>query len=136
MTIQELRVFLNDAFCGCGSPEDAFASLTKLLRIVSQPQWLDGLKAFVPDEGVQMLLLYQLDKLDLTEHGGSVYGSWLSEKGKEVLAALEVCEQNGESGFLLAGANCCIHGYAVGLGVDGIESELHLCAECGPGNQR
>lgn len=135
MTIQELRVFVNEQFCACGSPEDAFEALAKALRIISHDRWLDELKAWIPDDGLQLLLLYQLDKMDLTEHGGSVYGSWLSDKGKEVLAALEHARDH-QGGFLAVGANCCSDGYAVGIGSDGIESELHLCPECGPLNTR
>lgn len=34
------------------------------------------------------LILYVLDKRDLTEHGGSVCGSWLSDRGRQVLALM------------------------------------------------
>jgi len=32
--------------------------------------------------------LYMLDVLELTEHGGTVGGCWLTDKGKEVLTAI------------------------------------------------
>lgn len=91
MTRPELRVFLDRWFCGCGSPEVATAALLRLLRLhpLYDPSHQRELQAWLPDEGVRYLLLYQLDRLELTEHGGTVDGAWLSETGEALRAALE-----------------------------------------------
>jgi hypothetical protein len=81
-------------FCGCGSPE----TVVKLVRDA-----LAAIKArsdgefkedyLVPvlgplDSPTRLFFLYWLDAVGLTEHGGSVYGSWLTDKGKQVLELL------------------------------------------------
>lgn len=107
MTLPELRVFLQDWFCGCGSPEDAVTALERLLALHPLYDNRAAFEALIPNDGMQYLMLYTLDHFDLTEHGGSVGGGWLTEKGKAVLAAIrahdadEICAQ------------CCIHGVAV-----------------------
>jgi hypothetical protein len=40
------------------------------------------------EKGGVYFMHYWLDKEDLTEHGGSVGGAWLSEKGEEILRYL------------------------------------------------
>lgn len=119
MTLQELRVFLQEWFCGCGAPESAAERLRDLLAMHPLYENRERLKVLVPDDGLEYLLLYMLDHFDLTEHGGSVGGAWLSEKGKAVLEALNrdpldvICAQS------------CMHGYAVET------VELNDCPECG-----
>jgi hypothetical protein len=39
----------------------------------------------VPNTSGRMLALYVLDKLEMTEHGGSVNGGWLTQKGLKFL---------------------------------------------------
>lgn len=110
MTREELRVFLDDIFCGCGSPEDAAAALLKLLRLHSLYEHRTEFEAWIPDKGVQYLLLYQLDRDGLTEHGGSVGGAWLTAKGTEIRDALAREEADG---FEELDADHCAHGYAL-----------------------
>ena len=125
MTRQELRVFFQKWFCGCGQPEDAAAALLRLLRLhpLHRAEARREFEAWIPDEGVQYLLLYQLDHLDLTEHGGTVSGGWLSAEGDRVLEALVREEADG---FKAACAACCIHGYAIGIDPDD-PVEPHTC---------
>lgn len=118
MTRQELRVALDEWFCGCGCPEDAAGALLRLLRLHPLYEHYDELRAWVPDLGVQYLLLYQLDRLELTEHGGSVGGAWLTDKGTEVRDAL-AREQADTFEALLA--QHCIHGFD-------IDDDSHDCA--------
>lgn len=53
-------------------------------------------------------ILYDLDRMKLSEHGGSVDGSWLTDKGREVLDALQ--EEDIDE---LADEHWCIHGFSV-----------------------
>lgn len=124
MTRQELRVVLGEWFCGCGSPEVAASRLRDVLALHPLHSNRKAFKVLVPDDGLEELLLYTLDHFGLTEHGGTVGGAWLSDKGTAVLAAL-----NREAGdkFEVLFANACLHGYAV----DDPE-ELRQCPECGP----
>jgi len=41
------------------------------------------------EEVLKLLILYFLDDKNLTEHGCSVNGSWISDKGKKMLVHLE-----------------------------------------------
>ena len=121
MTRQELRVYLADWFCGCGHPEHACAALLRLLRL--QPLYNNRaeIDAWLPDDGVQHLLLYKLSADDLTEHGGSVGGGWLTDKGRDVQAALAVEEADG---FEALTESACVHGFAE---VDGQPYWDHDC---------
>lgn len=112
MTRQELRVFLQDHFCGCGDPEAASATLLALLRMhpMYEPQSQAALRALIPDEGARYLLLYWMDRADLTEHGGSVNGAWLTEIGERVRDAL-VCEE--ADGFEALSESSCVHGFSI-----------------------
>lgn len=124
MTRQELRVFLDGWFCGCGSPDEAARFLRDLLALHPLYDHRAEFVALVPDEGLQYLLLYTLDHFDLAEHGGSIGGQWLTDKGTAVLAALN---REAEDGFEALNAEACMHGY-------GVDTELDQCHECGPLN--
>jgi hypothetical protein len=128
MTRQELSVFLHSWSCGCGSTEDAWERLRQILALHPLHKNRPAFKALIPDDGLQTLVLYFLAHLGLTEHGGSVGGGWLSEKGEAVLAALTV-EANLD-GFAALTENRCGHGYAVET------DELLDCPECGPLNRK
>ncbi len=120
MTRQQLRVFLGEWFCGCGSPELAAQRLLDILKLHPLFDHRSEFDAIIPDDGVQMLMLYTLDHLELTEHGGSVGGGWLTDTGKAVLGALLVESQDG---FAVLFEMACVHGYSV-------ETELDGCPEC------
>lgn len=105
---QELRVFLSQWFCGCGNPEDACAALLRLLRLHPLYDHRAEFKEWVPDDGIEYLLLYALDRHELTEHGGSVGGAWLTPKGEAVRDALAREEGDGFEALL---NNHCVHGY-------------------------
>jgi hypothetical protein len=120
MTRQELRVFLQDWFCGCGAPEDAAETLRQLLALHPLHSNREAFDARVPDDGLQYLLLYTLSHFDLTEHGGSVGGAWLSDKGKSVLAGLE--HEKAADNYETLFETSCAHGVS-------IEED---CVECNP----
>lgn len=82
--------------CACGMSTSAFKSLRSILTFISNRSTLDEIKdstvaldTLIPDQGTQYLLLYFLDILDLTEHGGSVSGCWLTPLGEQVLEFLD-----------------------------------------------
>ena len=109
MTREELRVVLS-WFCGCGAPEAASRALLELLELHPLYEHQEAFQIRFPDDGVQYLLLYLLDHLDLTEHGGNVGGGWLSPKGFAVRDALrrEVTDD-----FEVLQGPSCIHGYDI-----------------------
>jgi hypothetical protein len=101
------RFYFEDLkWCGCGNPGDALAFMRDVLEVMwqrseesraeahnkpyEQSAWkrgCDKLDEMLPGI-LGMSYLYMLDAHDLTEHGGSVGGSWLTDKGKAVLAML------------------------------------------------
>lgn len=95
-------MFLQDWRCGCGSPE-AWAQF--LLNVLSDPSQTRGM-----DDGLRYFVLYTLDAMGLTEHGSSVDGWWLTEKGREVQSAL-LHETEDEFAGLFPEEPVCIHGY-------------------------
>jgi hypothetical protein len=80
-------------FCGCGNPEAARELIAKLL--VGGKPWEPGgpARPCGVDEAAEIIkadpeaaawtLLYMLDAWELTEHGGSVNGAWLTPRGKQ-----------------------------------------------------
>lgn len=84
-------------FCGCGRPELALIFLRDLLSLFARLRahgswdydaWQAEIKKLLPNEGSQYLVFYIIDRLGLTEHGGSVPG-WLTKEGDAMLADLE-----------------------------------------------
>ena len=105
------QVFYYDVlvFCGCGCPSEALDFVLYFLNCFVDEQWketilldrfslkecLKGLKGFDDESGIPCaveFMLHYLDKLELSEHGSSVYGSWLTDAGimwREVLRRTE-----------------------------------------------
>ena len=77
--------------CGCGSPEENYIFLASCLEATSDkyPNIIDykKVRAIVLEnpETVTELVLHLLDAAELTEHGGSVYGSWLTDRGRQFI---------------------------------------------------
>lgn len=118
MTREELRVAL-DVFCGCGRPEDAASALLRLLRLHPLYDHHDEFEEWMPDSGISYLILYWLCDQGLTEHGGSVLGGWLTEKGEAIRDALAREETDQ---FKALFEPHCIHGFA-------LFGSAHLCSE-------
>jgi hypothetical protein len=113
MTRQELRVALSERggvsmFCGCGSPEAACAALLRLCRLHPLFNNREEFRAWLPDDGVQMLMLGLLDGREWNEHGGSIDGAWLTPEGEAFRDALAREEADG---FVSLNAMHCVHGY-------------------------
>ena len=89
--------FLGDylGFCGCGNPDAAMKLLRDVLRLLKEQKWYsEDIKALLPSEGLNYLVLYMLDDKGFTEHGTSVNCSWLTDRGEELLRDLEWCLEN------------------------------------------
>lgn len=90
--------------CGCGAPDDTCEFIYKVLCGFADGSPYDTLKKILPgvysgsdslekgaDNYAEWFLLYRLDQIGLLEHGGSIRGSWLTDKGKELVAAMKLC---------------------------------------------
>lgn len=103
MTRDELDNLLFDGFiCGCGQPTAGIQRLLDLLRLHPLYEHQAELQQLLPDDGIRMLVLGQLDCADLTEHGATIEGAWLTEKGEAVKAALEAEEADSFEGLMAA----------------------------------
>lgn len=69
--------------CGCGWSEHYAELAVKLLEFFNTKHMERDLK-FIDDYEVE-LMAHWLDSKELIEHGGGIGGSWLTEKGKELL---------------------------------------------------
>lgn len=82
-------------FCGCGAPHTALEFLRDILKLIDAGKgYGDEIKKLLPNDGVYFFVFYMLSDKKLTEHGSSIGGCWLSDKGKELLADIEWCIEN------------------------------------------
>lgn len=80
-------------WCGCGDPTAALKYLHTGLEAcrlywAKEVSFEDRYKMFHSD-GEMYFFLYWADAKELMEHGGSVGGSWLTEKGKVLLSDID-----------------------------------------------
>ena len=97
-------------FCGCGDPEGMAELVASWLRwrkegldgainaaeVSLRIDWTKSRERWQQHEArkpemtgrEELLIAYLCDDKGLTEHGGSVYGSWLTETGEQWLAVL------------------------------------------------
>lgn len=77
--------------CGCGNPESVHKFLINCMAATKDDfgELLDHGKIVklikLDPETVAQFVLHFLDDRGLTEHGSSVFGSWLTARGKQVL---------------------------------------------------
>ena len=87
----EAMYFGQIGLCGCGDPDRVHQFLIDCLGSASDdfPSLLDVDKVqnliLSRPQVVAEFVLHFLDSVNLTEHGGSVYGSWLTDRGSQVL---------------------------------------------------
>lgn len=108
-----LEVWREWKFCECGNPEDVMALVRDALRAISDRGdalhalpghlgWSDGdeaarqieMKVLPLDSPQALLLRYLMASADLTEHGSSVFGAWLTDKGRDLLSFLDNVDQD------------------------------------------
>ena len=84
--------------CGCAKPYAAYEEVHKMLKRVIDP----GRSAYPPTEwivpeceyeGYVLFMAYILNDKGFLDHGTSIYGSWLTNKGKLLLKALDEFEK-------------------------------------------
>jgi hypothetical protein len=103
------RFYYDDLkWCGCGNPDEALGFMRDVLEVMNlrsnengaeshsvaheESAWMRRtreLYAMLGDGMLGLSYLYVLDAHGLTEHGGSIGGSWLTHKGERVLALLK-----------------------------------------------
>ena len=66
-------------FCGCGDNDYEMGKFREVLLAIQE-------RVCLREE--YQIYLYLLDKHEFTEHGSSIYGSWLTEKGEALLFLL------------------------------------------------
>lgn len=94
-------------WCACGNPDEALGFMRDVLATMkarsdenigpfdepyAESAWAKRtaeLDAALGDGMLGLSYLYMLDSHGLTEHGGSVGGSWLTGEGERVLALLQ-----------------------------------------------
>lgn len=76
-------------FCGCGCLSMSIKFLHDVLNCYEDEDgWssphlnLDKAIEVCSNDNITDFMLHWLDSVELTEHGSSVYGSWLTDKGK------------------------------------------------------
>lgn len=74
-------------FCCCGDVSKGLKVIKECLEAVESGE------AKNENDFRFYVLFYVLDKLELTHHGFSICGSWLSKKGKDVLTVLRYLEE-------------------------------------------
>jgi len=93
--------FSQFGLCGCGDPERVHEFLLNCMAARSDeyPNIIDVQKvqklAAENNEIIAEFIMHYLDSCDLIEHGSSVYGSWLTDRGKQ---ALEIGPMKDEDG--------------------------------------
>lgn len=81
--------------CGCGSGDLPDLALEVLENFGKEH--LDKDRFSVYDKPEYEVLAHWLDNKELIEHGGSVGGSWLTYKGKELLELLKSTQSKDSS---------------------------------------
>lgn len=95
----ENYVFTLLPLCGCGDPDAVRAVYLDVLRDCGSDAFPRPFRSLAgwPSEA-QYVLLYSLDEAGLIEHGGTVYGSWLTDRGRLALAVLGATPSSEEMG--------------------------------------
>ena len=90
--------------CECGNPEFTYETIRKYLHIredfhTYNIHYEDVLQRYKNDlhidtndsvqYGILQFMMYVLDWKGFTEHGGSIGGCWLTDKGRRLLAVLD-----------------------------------------------
>lgn len=79
-------------FCSCGDPYTAFKQVVKVLESMEKRTTYEMKNEF-------MFIFYWLDEKEYSEHGIGIFGSWLTEKGEELLKDMRWCVENEAGEF-------------------------------------
>ena len=90
--------------CRCGIPEDTYEVMRRYLHIrddmvTNKLQCKDVVERYKTDlhiddndslqAGLLQFMMYMLDEHECTEHGSSIGGCWLTDKGRRLLTVLD-----------------------------------------------
>lgn len=76
--------------CGCGKPDVALDIYKRALEWAEKSVGSRSTNPFEDNEELSVIMLYTLADKAFMEHGSSVYGSRLTEKGKILLKVLRM----------------------------------------------
>lgn len=84
-------------FCGCGCLDMSIKFVRDILNCYEDREEenlppclnLDKAKEVCGNDNITDFILHWLDTVELTEHGSSVYGSWLTDKGEALRVYLK-----------------------------------------------
>lgn len=83
--------------CGCGNPEEAYEAVHDMLKRAVDPERFDNKdKWLIPEceyDCYIAFMCYTLNDKEFMEHGSSIYGSFLTSKGKLLLNAMNEFEK-------------------------------------------
>lgn len=78
-------------FCGCGCLQLSARFIKEVLNCFEEEEGLSSpylnltkLKEYTNNENITDFILHFLDSYGITEHGSSVYGSWLTIEGQKL----------------------------------------------------
>lgn len=72
------------SICGCGNPKMVY----RLIHVVMK-EILESSVKVTDHVGYYDYMIYQLNEQGFLEHGSSIYGSWVTEKGEKLIEALD-----------------------------------------------
>lgn len=106
------RVFFDDlGMCGCNLPDEAYNLVRDILTLAplhEESRWRLA-ETLTGGGAAHHIILSTLDRAELIEHGSSLDGAWLTDKGTWCLAAMrgvEFDEVSREGGYPHDGADC------------------------------
>jgi hypothetical protein len=99
MTNHELYHFYTDEvkMCWCNSPEAGAVLLRDILNAMPcyEKDNREKLNKLLPSDGLFQWIMSDTATWRLTEHGGGLGGSWITDRGKEVRDALNALDEEG-----------------------------------------
>lgn len=75
-------------FCTCGNPDYEIERIIHVLEILKN-RTDEAYAELCEESNGYQIYLYLLDERGFTEHGFSIYGSWLTPKGEALYVALK-----------------------------------------------
>lgn len=70
-------------FCGCGNPDEVMLYVETMLEKLDNEEWGDY------EDMPYMFFVYWANENDFVEHGISARCSWLTDKGRDLLADIK-----------------------------------------------
>jgi hypothetical protein len=106
------KVFFDDlGMCGCGRPNEAYSLVRDILALAplyEENRWRLA-ETLTGGGAAHHIILSALDRAELMEHGSSLDGAWLTDKGAWCLAAMrtvEFAEISEQGGYPHGGGEC------------------------------